>query len=945
MILTRIQIENYKQYGGHHDIDVPAQATIGVIGENGTGKTTLFEAIEWCLYSPRGISPSDVRPRGYTGHTSVTVYLESVDGTQQFIVERVLKRTPSATIYRIHPSGDIEKVVDGTRQVSDYVATKLIGLSHTAFTATFFTRQKELHLFGDQTPGKRREEVGRLLGLETIRTAQKSIIAERSKAAAEAKAMLAQYEREAHGRVFAEELKAATIAIEERTAQLAAEAAAVASAEKACGTAETSVATAQERRDQDSALGQKLGHHVQERQGLDQRTTQIASELKRLDLREAERSRLAPVAARLETLRHEIAMLEQERARFEQGNELERALRESVERQRETHVTVRDVVSQVVVSDAYAGWLWSADDSLNPVSGVGRLLSIVETVDLPSSERHERRLQAALKAAADHANSLTTLDRYEHARADLDREEQILIAFGEPRDRLPEIDRERERLLHDRTLLHAKRTALEDERDKARLILKNLNEQRFGDDCPTCGRPFSEGDVVIVAAAMRQRVDGFSTQIDDVIREAKAVDAAIKTLETSRKEVFAKIDVLEGLRKRIQKSVSFLDAQRETAEATRLVLEQTLTDAGLSTPPTPDQITAADHASRQLRALVTTRSSLRSSLTMFEQLEARHRTASQQRQALGTTSFDPVAFQQIQKECQDADRAQIAIAQIEQDLARRPDLVDELAAGRATIEELDGIMASLHEQRTALAFQPAELASAQRELQAAREQERATVASYHRTTTALRETEMQREAIVREQQRLDRLAKAADAKRSDADHLDLMAREFTEFERFAASRKRPILSEYTSHLVNGITGGKYDRVDFDQDFGIIVYDGDDLESSYAVDTFSGGERDAITLAARIALSQMIGRQGTNPPGFLVLDEVFGSLDTDRRAHLLDMLGSISGTFEELRQVFIISHVDDVRTSPVLDELWRIEETADGTSTVTSLGPGAEIDTL
>ena len=330
---------------------------------------------------------------------------------------------------------------------------------------------------------------------------------------------------------------------------------------------------------------------------------------------------------------------------------------------------------------------------------------------------------------------------------------------------------------------------------------------------------------------------------------------------------------------------------------------------------------------------------------MFEQLDARHRTASQQRQALGTTSFDPVAFQQIQKECQDADRAQIAIAQIEQDLARRPDLVDELAAGRATIEELDGIMASLHEQRMALAFQPAELASAQRELQAAREQERATVASYHRTTTALRETEMQREAIVREQQRLDRLTKAADAKRSDADHLDLMAREFTEFERFAASRKRPILSEYTSHLVNGISGGKYDRVDFDQDFGIIVYDGDDLESSYAVDTFSGGERDAITLAARIALSQMIGRQGTNPPGFLVLDEVFGSLDTDRRAHLLDMLGSISSTFEELRQVFIISHVDDVRTSPVLDELWRIEETAEGTSTVTSLGPGAEIDTL
>src|SRR5680860_91311 len=161
MILTRIQIENYKQYQGSHDIEVPAEATIGVIGENGTGKTTLFEAIEWCLYSPRAISPADVRPRGYTGHTTVTVHLESADGTQHFIVERVLKRTPAATIFRIDTTGEIVPIVQGPRQVSDYVATKLIGLSHTAFTATFFTRQKELHLFGDETPGKRRQEVGR----------------------------------------------------------------------------------------------------------------------------------------------------------------------------------------------------------------------------------------------------------------------------------------------------------------------------------------------------------------------------------------------------------------------------------------------------------------------------------------------------------------------------------------------------------------------------------------------------------------------------------------------------------------------------------------------------------------------------------------------------------------------------------------------------------------
>jgi exonuclease SbcC len=169
-----------------------------------------------------------------------------------------------------------------------------------------------------------------------------------------------------------------------------------------------------------------------------------------------------------------------------------------------------------------------------------------------------------------------------------------------------------------------------------------------------------------------------------------------------------------------------------------------------------------------------------------------------------------------------------------------------------------------------------------------------------------------------------------------------MSREFMEFERYAGERKVPILSDTTSSLVEAITDGKYQRVEFDQDFGIRVFDTGEIEESYPIDTFSGGERDAIILAARLALSRMIGQQAANPPGFLVLDEVFGSLDADRRAQLLSLLGTVTTMFDDIRQVFIISHVDDVRTSSVLDEVWRVEESADGGSRVTPLGSGTEV---
>ena len=73
----------------------------------------------------------------------------------------------------------------GTRQATDYVTRQLVGLSHRAFVSTFFTRQKELSFFGTFKDTDRRREVGRLLGLETIRDAQRRLAEDRNEARAE----------------------------------------------------------------------------------------------------------------------------------------------------------------------------------------------------------------------------------------------------------------------------------------------------------------------------------------------------------------------------------------------------------------------------------------------------------------------------------------------------------------------------------------------------------------------------------------------------------------------------------------------------------------------------------------------------------------------------------------------------------------------------------------
>jgi len=159
-----------------------------------------------------------------------------------------------------------------------------------------------------------------------------------------------------------------------------------------------------------------------------------------------------------------------------------------------------------------------------------------------------------------------------------------------------------------------------------------------------------------------------------------------------------------------------------------------------------------------------------------------------------------------------------------------------------------------------------------------------------------------------------------------------MYREFGRFDQYVAQLVTPQLADYTGELLAEVTDHAYDHVVFDDNYGVRIYDG---QESFPIDQFSGGERDVAALCARLALSRFIGAQAAHPPRFLVLDEVFGSLDADRRTQVLNALLKLAGNDGPFRQLFIISHVDDVRASASFDEVWRVQE-VDGASMVENL---------
>lgn len=113
----------------------------------------------------------------------------------------------------------------------------------------------------------------------------------------------------------------------------------------------------------------------------------------------------------------------------------------------------------------------------------------------------------------------------------------------------------------------------------------------------------------------------------------------------------------------------------------------------------------------------------------------------------------------------------------------------------------------------------------------------------------------------------------------------------------------PELESRASDVLAELTSGRYPQLRLDGDFNASVVDGD-----WTKDVISGGEEDVVALALRLALSELIQERQGRPMSLLILDEVFGSLDSDRRQSVLERLEGIKGRFA---QIFVISHIEEI----------------------------------
>lgn len=156
-------------------------------------------------------------------------------------------------------------------------------------------------------------------------------------------------------------------------------------------------------------------------------------------------------------------------------------------------------------------------------------------------------------------------------------------------------------------------------------------------------------------------------------------------------------------------------------------------------------------------------------------------------------------------------------------------------------------------------------------------------------------------------------------------HLNLLEDVMTSFRTNMISRIRPTLSTYASSLLESLTDGKYSEMELNENYDIVIYDSG---VPYEIERFSGGEEDLANLCIRLAISEMLTERAGGEFNLVILDEVFGSQDANRRRNILSALNLLSNKF---RQIFLITHIEDVKqfvTNAIL-----VYETEDGTSRV------------
>jgi exonuclease SbcC len=257
-----------------------------------------------------------------------------------------------------------------------------------------------------------------------------------------------------------------------------------------------------------------------------------------------------------------------------------------------------------------------------------------------------------------------------------------------------------------------------------------------------------------------------------------------------------------------------------------------------------------------------------------------------------------------------AERARTLGARAAELGAQRRHLVQvrlDVAANEERLAALDRDLALLTEEAEGFAFDEADHERLGKEADTASGALEDARATEREASDARKDAEKHEASLAASLKRAKETQAKVEELWSEARYVERVAMLLEGFRNHLVARVGPELSREAEALFRELTNQEYDDLMVDEDtLTIRIADGD---TYFPIDRFSGSETDLANLALRVAISIQLSRLSGADVGMMVLDEVLGSLDQERKDLMVQTLGRLSGRFHQL---FVVTHAEQIK---------------------------------
>lgn len=927
MRLIVLELENFRQYA-HAQVSFDMGIT-SIVGANGAGKTTLVEAILWALYGARALreGADTVRFLWSEGGSQVRVQLDFELGARRYQIVRTLKDSWLAQ----YTNNDWTPIARGTSSVNSIVP-KLLGMNLLQFQTSFCARQKELE-FMRYTPDKRREEISRMLGYERIRTVIDSLKQQSLALRAEVTGLLQGIGDSTALERDIERTQATLQQLEQDIQDLTAQW--ETAKQEEAQTAQQFAILEARKQDYHRFLAQKQILE-NDRKNLAEQETQLKQEWDAIQSAQKRCREIQPKAKTYKEVQERLRTCEQLACDEQKRIEINATLQ-----------GVNQHLEQLAQQRAQLQQKQQEREALQPILDQYESLSAqLQQVRLHAQQAPMRakieseveHLRQRIRQLTQQQEEYSTLQAQIHHQREGVR--QIRQAQTQQEAYIQQLTTEWQQ-----SRTHAVAELRYHEAHIERVAQRKQQLESLGaeTECPTCGQPLGpvyEKVLKQVRTELRQ-AEQHHRQLLETVRALDEKPQALTSAQNRLQEIIEERErQTRELTQSEQQAKQLEDALRELAQLQQEIKQK---QRALETIPLydPEQERALTEQLNALQPAYDKAQQLQGELKQLPQIEREIEKQKREEQRLLNelqklpTGYDAQLHQQLRQQETDLRPFYEEFIVLSGTLKKKEQVRSQIRDLRQRQQNNQKSLQRVEENLRALQYSEQEYEAIRTAHESAKQHVERLSEVLNQRRSDYNATQQLLESFQRRIEEIRQRKQELEKKQRETLFYETLHKAMQSFQKELNTRLRPMLANYASEFLNALTGGRYTEIEIDEQFGFYL-----IDENVRKTVISGGEEDVVNLSLRLALARLITEKAGQPLSLLILDEVFGSLDTERRANVLNLLNSLRDWFE---QILVISHIEEINESAdrclyvVRDDntrTSRIYEKLDGTTTLT-----------